>query len=157
MTVGHYRRGFGIGAIVRKLTSNSKSHMCTLGRMAILHTIPPISFTSLHATLTSQSETSFLVSLQIPSIPNPIPTLIDSSATSNFIDSTLATMSIFVPAVLAQPITLCLFDGKPAMSRFIHQLISTTVHFSDESHQDLDLLVTKLHPLAPIVLGLPWL
>ena len=66
-------------------------------------------------------------------------------------------MSIFVPAALAQPITLCLFDGKPTMSGFIHQLISTNVHFSDESHQDLDLLVTKLHPSAPIVLGLPWL
>ena len=137
--------------------SDSTSHVCALGRMAILHTISPISFASLHATLTSQSEMSFLVSLRLPGIPNPIPTLIDSGATSNFIDSTLATMSVFVPAVLAQPIALCLFDGKPATSGFIHQLISITVHFSDESHQDLDLLVTRLHPSAPIVLGLPWL
>ena len=125
--------------------------------MAILHTVSPISFASLHATLTSQSEMSFLVSLQLAGIPNPIPTLIDSGATLNFIDSTLAMMSIFVPAALAQPITLCLFDGKPTTSGFIHQLISTTVHFSDESHQDLNLLVTKLHPSAPIVLGLLWL
>ena len=137
--------------------SDSKSHVCALGHMAILHTISPISFASLHATLTSQSEMSFWVSLQIPGIPNLIPTLIDSGATLNFIDSTLATMSIFVPAVLAQPIALCLFDSKPATSGFIHQLISTTVHFSDESHQDLDLLVTKLHPLVPIILSLPWL
>ena len=63
-------------------------------------------------------------------------------------------MSVFAPAVLAQPIALCLFDGKPTTSGFIHQLISTTVHFSDESHQDLDLLVTQLHPSAPIMLGL---
>src|SRR6266481_1240918 len=66
-------------------------------------------------------------------------------------------MSIFVPSALAQPITLSLFNGKPAMSRFIHQSVSTTVQFSDKSTQELDLLVTKLHPLAPIVLGLPWL
>ena len=107
--------------------------------------------------VTSQSEMSFLVSLRLPSISHPILTLIDSGVTPNFIDSTFATMSVFVPAALAQPIVLCLFNGKPAMSGFIHQLISTTVHFSDESHQDLDLLVTKLHPSAPIVLGLPWL
>ena len=72
--------------------------------MAMLHTISPISFASLHATLTSQSEMAFLVSLRLPGISNPILTLIDSGATSNFIDSTLATMSVFVPAALAQPI-----------------------------------------------------
>src|SRR6266481_4620802 len=66
-------------------------------------------------------------------------------------------MSIFVPSALAQPIALSLFDGKPAMSRFIHQSVSTTVQFSDKSTQELDLLFTKLHPSAPIVLGLPWL
>src|SRR6266481_1472970 len=125
--------------------------------MATLHTISPVHLPALRATLTSQSETSFLVLTCIPGIPDSISTLIDSGATSNFIDSSLAEMSIFVPSVLAQPIALSLFDGKPAMSGFIHQSVPTTVQFSDESTQELDLLVTKLHPSAPIVLGLPWL
>jgi len=155
--LGHHRGSFRIDAIIGKLRGDSKTHVCALGRMATLHTISPISFVSLHATLTSQSEMLFLVSLRIPGIPDPIPTVIDSGETSNFIDSTLATMSIFVPAALAQPITLCLFNSKPTTSGFIHHLISTTVHFSDESHQDLNLLVMKLHPLAPIVLSPPWL
>src|SRR6266481_2129910 len=140
-----------------KLTNNPNIWVCTLGCMATLHTVSPVHFPSLRVTLTSQSETSFLVPTRIPGIPDSISTLIDSGATSNFIDSSLASMSIFVPSALAQPIALSLFDGKPAMSGFIHQSISTTVQFSDESTQELDLLVTKLQPSAPIVLGLPWL
>src|SRR6266481_8446373 len=66
-------------------------------------------------------------------------------------------MSIFVPSALVQPIALCLFDSKPATSGFISQSISTPVQFSDESTQTLELLVTKLHPTALIVLRLPWL
>src|SRR6266481_7675621 len=66
-------------------------------------------------------------------------------------------MSIFVPSALVQPIALCLFNGKPATSGFISQSIPTSVQFSDESTQTLELLVTKLHPLALIVLRLPWL
>ena len=128
-----------------------------MGRMANLHTISPVYSSSLFAALTSQSDSSFLVSTHILGIPKTIPTLIDSGATSNFIDSALASMSIFVPTALAQPITLSLFDSKPATSGFIHQSISTSVQFLDESTQKLDLLVTQLHPLAPIVLGLPWL
>ena len=123
--------------------------------MANLHTIPPVYSSSLSAALTSQSDTSFLVSTCIQGIPEPIPTLIDLGATSNFIDSALASKPIFVSTVLAQPIMLSLFDGKPAMSGFIHQSVSTSV--LDESTQTLDLLVMQLHPSAPIVLGLPWL
>src|SRR6266481_3197197 len=125
--------------------------------MATLHTISPVHLPALRATLTSQSEIFFLVLTHIHGIPESISTLIDSGATSNFINSSLAEMSIFVPSALAQPITLSLFDGKPAMSGFIHQSVPTTVQFSDESTQELDLLITKLHPSAPIVLGLPWL
>ena len=53
---------------------------------------------------------------------------------------------------MAQPITLSLFDSKPATSGFIHQSVSTSVQFLDESTQTLDLLVTQLHSLALIVL-----
>ena len=125
--------------------------------MATLHTISPVHSFSLFAALTSQSDTSFLVLTCILGIPEPITTLIDSGATSNFINSALASKSIFVSTVLAQPIVLSLFDGKPATSGFIHQSVSTSVQFSDESTQTLDLFVTQLHPSAPIILSLPWL
>jgi hypothetical protein len=55
------------------------------------------------------------------------------------------------------PIALCLFDGKPATSGFIHEYLVTNLTFGDSSLQDISLLVTKLHPLASIVLGLLWL
>src|SRR6266481_9090898 len=125
--------------------------------MANLHTLPIVYSASLYAALTSQSKISFLVPLLIPGLSEPISTLIDSGMTSNFIDSSLASMFIFVPSVLAQPIALSLFDSKPATSGFISQSILTPVHFLDESTQTLELLVMKLHPSAPIVLGLPWL
>src|SRR6266481_3865749 len=125
--------------------------------MANLHTTLSVNAATLHSTLNSQSEVSFLIPLQIPSIPNPITALIDSGATSSFIDSSLASLPIFVPTAFAQPITLCLFDSKPATLGFIPQSISTPVQFSDNSSQTLNLLVTQLHPSVPVVLGLPWL
>ena len=128
-----------------------------MGCMANLHTTLSVNAAALHSTLNSQSEVSFLIPLRIPGIPDPITALIDSGATSSFINLSLASLSIFVPTVLAQPIALCLFDSKPAMSGFIHQSISTPVQFSDDSSQTLNLLVTRLHPSAPVVLGLPWL
>ena len=99
-----------------KLISDLNTPVCTLGCMANLHTTLPVYSTSLSAALTSQSNTSFLVSTRILGISETIPTLIDSGATSNFIDLALASMSIFVPTALAKPITLSLFDGKPATS-----------------------------------------
>ena len=125
--------------------------------MANLHTISPVYSSSLLATLTSWSDSSFFVLIHIHGIPEPILTLIDSGTTSNFINLALASMSIFVTTALAQPITLSLFDGKPATSGFIQQSVSTSVQFVDESTMTLNLLVTQLHPSAPIVLGLPWL
>ena len=95
--------------------------------------------------------------VSLPSVPNSVPTLIDSGATSNFIDSSFSSHSNFTCTSLRSPIALCLFDGKPAMSGFIHEYLDTTLTISDSSLQDTLLLVTKLHPSATIVLRLPWL
>src|SRR5882672_4307231 len=54
----------------------------------------------------------------------------------------------------AVTIALCLFDGKPATAGFIHESVTTSVAFTDGSTQNLSLLVTKLHPSAPMVFGL---
>src|SRR5882724_3852961 len=66
-----------------------------------------------------------------------------------------------VPTFVLEPldrlIALCLFNGKPATAQFIHESVNISVLFTDCSTQSLSLLVTKLHPSALIVLGLPWL
>src|SRR5467141_2729365 len=93
--------------------------------------------------LTSHSEVSFLVLVQIPCLPDPVLALIDSGATSNFLDSSLADSPLFVMEPLDHPISLCLFDGKPATAGFIHESVTTSVAFIDGSTQNLSLLVTN--------------
>src|SRR5882724_8974689 len=118
---------------------------------------PSVDLVRISAALTSHSEVSFLISLTLPGLPDPVSTLINSGATLNFVDLSLAALPPFVMEPLDRPITLCLFDGKPATAGFIHESVHISVSFADCSTQSLSLLVTKLHPSAPIVLGLPWL
>src|SRR5882724_4511618 len=118
---------------------------------------PIVDSVRISAAITSHSEVSFLISLTLPGLSDPVPALIDSGATSNFLDSSLATLPTFVLEPLDRPITLCLFDGEPATAGFIHESVNITVSFADCSTQSLSLLVTKLHPSALIILGLQWL
>src|SRR5467141_752214 len=118
---------------------------------------PPVDSVQISAALTLHSEVSFLVLIQIPGLPNPISALIDSGATSNFLDSSLADLPLFVTEPLDRLIALCLFNGKPATTGFIHESVTTSVAFTHGSTQNLSLLVTKLHPSVPLVFGLPWL
>src|SRR5882724_9043045 len=116
---------------------------------------PIVDSVQISATLTSHSEVSFLLSL--PGLPDPVSALIDSGATSNFLGLSLDASPPFVLEPLDCPIALCLFDGKPVTAGFIHESVNISVSFADHSTQSLSLLVTKLHPSALIVLGLPWL
>jgi len=139
--------------------------VCNLDCVVPQHTSPtvheapdsPVDLVQISAALTSHSEVSFLVLIQIPGLPNPVSALIDYGATSNFLDSSLADLPLFVTEPLDRPIALCLFDGKPVTAGFIHESVTTSVAFTDGSTQILSLLVMKLHPLAPMVFGLPWL
>ena len=139
--------------------------MCNLDRIVpqntsmAVHEAPdsPVDLVRISTALTSHSEVSFLVLIQIPGRPDPVSALIDSSAISNFLDSSLADLPFFVTKPLDRPIALCLFNGKPVTAGFIHESVTTSVAFTDGSTQILSLLVTKLHPLAPMVFGLPWL
>src|SRR5882724_2068986 len=118
---------------------------------------PIVDSVQISATLTSHSEVSFLISLGLPGHLDPVSALIDSGATSNFLDSSLATFPPFVLEPLDCPIALCLFDSKPATAGFIHESVNISVSFTDHLTQSLSLLVTKMHPSALIILGLPWL
>src|SRR5882672_1295969 len=117
----------------------------------------PVDSVKIRAALTLHSEVSFLVLVQIPGLSDTVSALIDSGATSNFLDSSLDDSPLFLMKPLDLPITLCLLDGKPATAGFIHESVTTSVTFTDGSTQNLSLLVTKLHPSALMVLGLPWL
>ncbi|KAG5733029.1 hypothetical protein E4T56_gene3624 [Termitomyces sp. T112] len=88
--------------------------------------------------LPSHSSTNLLLHTTLPFTTNPVPTLVDSSATNNFIDESLAALAPHPLRHLPAPIPLKLFDGDP-------------------TPQELRLLITKLHPSAPIVLGFSWL
>ena len=131
----------------------------TMGRSTSLTTDCTHSVSSVHlfASIGSHSDTSFIILVTLPGIPDPVPTLIDPSATSNFVHSSLSSHSNFSCIPLCLPIALCLFDGKPIMSGFIYKYLNTSLTFSDFSSQDISLLIMKLHPSAAIVLGLPWL
>src|SRR5882724_5473431 len=118
---------------------------------------PIVDSVQISPALTLHSEVSFLISLSLPGLSNPVSALIDLGATSNFLDSSLATSPPFVLEPLDCLITLYLFDGKPANAGFIHESVNISVSFADHSTQSLSLLVTKLHPSTPIILGLPWL
>src|SRR5882724_12476916 len=118
---------------------------------------PLVDLVQISSTLTSHSEVSFLISLCLPGLSGPVSALINLGDTSNFLDSSLATLPPFVLEPLDNLITLCLFNGKPATARFIYESVNISVLFADNSTQSLSLLVMKLHPSAPIVLGLPWL
>src|SRR5882724_9768150 len=139
--------------------------VCNLGRVVTQHTStavdsipdPSVDLVRISAALTSHSEVSFLIPLTLPGLSDPVSALIDSGATSNFLDSSLATSPPFVLEPLDHPIALCLFDGKPATAGFIHESVNTSISFADHSTQSLSLLVMKLHLSTLIVLGLPWL
>src|SRR5712664_3055092 len=115
----------------------SVSKVCNLDCMVPQHTSPtvheapdpPVDSVRISTALTSHSEVSFLVLVQIPGLSDPVSALIDSGATSNFLDSSLAKLPLFVSEPLDRPIALCLFDGKPATAGFIHESVTTSVAF----------------------------
>src|SRR5882724_4770134 len=92
---------------------------------------PIVDLVRISAALTSHSEVSFLISLALLGLSDPVSALIDSGATSNFLDSSLATSPTFVLEPLDRLIALCLFDGKPATAGFIHESVDISVLFAD--------------------------
>src|SRR5882724_8832896 len=107
---------------------------------------PLVDSVRISATLTSHSEVSFLISLHLPGLPNPVSVLNYSGATLNFLDFSLAALPPFVFEPLDLLITLCLFNGKPVTAGFIHESVNISVSFADHLTQSLSLLVMKLHP-----------
>ncbi|KAG5349051.1 hypothetical protein C0989_006369 [Termitomyces sp. Mn162] len=108
---------------------------------------------NLPAHLPSHSSTTLLLCITSPS-PT---TLVNSGATDNFIDKSLVMLAPHLLQCLSALILLKLFDGDPAPTRDITHYLETTMTFANGQQQELQLLVTKLHPSAPIILGFSWL
>ncbi|KAG5351216.1 hypothetical protein C0989_007401, partial [Termitomyces sp. Mn162] len=109
------------------------------------------------AHLPSHTSTILLLCTTLPFSDNSIPTLVNSSATDNFIDKSLVVLTPQHLCCLLIPILLKLFDNDPTPTRDITHCLETTVAFTNRQQQELQLLVTKLHPSAPIILGFSWL
>ncbi|KAG5727964.1 hypothetical protein E4T56_gene19433 [Termitomyces sp. T112] len=107
--------------------------------------------------LPSHSSTNLLLHTTLPFTDNPVPTLVNSGTTNNFINESLAALAPHPLQCLPTPIPLKLFDGNPTPAGDITHCLETTMIFANVQQQELRLLITKLHPSALIVLGFSWL
>ncbi|KAG5329389.1 hypothetical protein C0989_009536, partial [Termitomyces sp. Mn162] len=105
------------------------------------------------AHLPSHSSTNLLLRTTLPFTDKPVPTLVDSGATDNFVDKSLAALAPQPLHRLPALIPLKLFDGDSTPAGDITHCLETTLTFANGQQQELRLLVTKLHPSAPVVLG----
>ncbi|KAG5732301.1 hypothetical protein E4T56_gene11429 [Termitomyces sp. T112] len=112
---------------------------------------------NLPAHLPSHFSTTLLLCITLPFSDNSVPMLVNSSAMDNFIDKSLVALTPQHLQHLSTPILLKLFNGKPTSTRDITHCLETTITFTNGQQQELQLLVTKLHPSASIVLGFSWL
>ena len=102
------------------------------------------------------SNSSFLVSVSVPQLSmTPYPTLIDCGASDNFIDASIAPLHML--RALREPISLHLFDGSPTPSGFITHAVTLEITVPGFPPKEVLFYLTKLHPLAKLVLGLSWL
>lgn len=99
---------------------------------------------------------SFLVSVSAPTLSQfPISALIDSGASHNFVDPSIAPINLLCK--LSTPILLHLFDGSPTHVGVITHSLSVDILVEGTDYKHVDFYVTPLHPLAKLVLGLFWL
>ncbi|KAG6884673.1 hypothetical protein C0993_009054 [Termitomyces sp. T159_Od127] len=111
---------------------------------------------TLMAHLPSQSSQTLLLHTTLLSPSTPVNTLVDSGATDNFINESLAMLAA-MPQRLPLPICLTLFDSSSTSASDITHYVQTIFTFTNGQWQDLQLLVTHLHTSTPLILGLSWL
>ncbi|KNZ73806.1 hypothetical protein J132_09708 [Termitomyces sp. J132] len=102
--------------------------------------------------LCSRSAQSFIINVQLDSLPKVLPALIDSSASSTFVSSQLKLQC----NNLNKPLELQLFDRSSATTG-ITQYHDNTLTLNNDLQFQAWLLVTQLPLSTPIVLRLLWL
>ncbi|KAG5351271.1 hypothetical protein C0989_007165 [Termitomyces sp. Mn162] len=111
----------------------------------------------LPAHLPSHSSTTLLLCTTLSFSDNSISTLVNSSATDNFINKSLVALTPHLLQCLPAPILLKLFDGDPTLTGDITHCLGTTMTFTNRQQQELQLLITKLCSSTPVILGFSWL
>ncbi|KAG5352962.1 hypothetical protein C0989_011605 [Termitomyces sp. Mn162] len=134
-----------------RLDPNIFSTLATLLRTTVF------TLDNLPAHLPSHSSTTFLLHTTLPFSNNSIPTPVNSGAMDNFIDEFLAVLAPHLLWCIPTPILLKLFDSDPTPAGDITHCLEITMIFTNRWQQELQLLVMKLHPSAPIVLSFLWL
>ncbi|KAG6875338.1 hypothetical protein C0993_009691 [Termitomyces sp. T159_Od127] len=109
---------------------------------------------TLLAHLLSQSSQTVLFHTTLHSFSASVNTLVDSDATNNFIDKSLAALTARLQR-LPIPICLTLFNSSSTSTGDITHYVQTILTFANGQWQDLQLLVTHLHASTPFILGLP--
>ncbi|KAG5726823.1 hypothetical protein E4T56_gene597 [Termitomyces sp. T112] len=92
---------------------------------------------NLPAHLPSHSSTNLLLCTTLPFTNNPVPTLVNSSATDNFIDEFLAALTPHPLQCLPTLIPLKLFDGDPTPVGDITYCLEMTMTFANRQQQEL--------------------
>ncbi|KAG5730303.1 hypothetical protein E4T56_gene10551 [Termitomyces sp. T112] len=87
--------------------------------------------------LPSHLSTNLLLCTTLPFTDNPVPTLVDSSATNNFINESLATLAPHPLQCLPASIPLKLFDGDPTPAGDITHCLEMTLTFANGRQQEL--------------------
>ncbi|KAF5322951.1 hypothetical protein D9758_018476 [Tetrapyrgos nigripes] len=109
-------------------------------------------------TITSRSEQAFIIQTKLFSRQNKhVSALIDSGASRSFIDYRQARKYQDKLQILPKPLPLTLFDGEHTSAGIITHKIPIQLYFEDGTTHQEEMLVTKLHPAAQIVLGFQWL
>ncbi|KAG5349366.1 hypothetical protein C0989_004356, partial [Termitomyces sp. Mn162] len=96
----------------------------------LLHTMV-LTPDNLPAHLPSHSSTTLLLCTTLPFSNNPIPTLVNSGTTNNFIDKSLAVLAPYLLRCLPAPIPLKLFDSNPTPAGDITHHLETTMTFTN--------------------------
>ncbi|KAG5349699.1 hypothetical protein C0989_002323, partial [Termitomyces sp. Mn162] len=86
---------------------------------------------NLPAHLPFHSSTTLLLQITLPFSNHPIPTLVNSSTTDNFIDELLAALTLQHLQRFPTPILLKLFNADPTPARDITHYLETTVTFAN--------------------------
>lgn len=106
---------------------------------------------------TISHDNAFILPIAIPELAHTaVPTLIDSGASDNFIDSSLVAEDPRLTP-LNPPVLLTLFDGQRTSSGRITHAFPHTIVFPTGETRAIVSYVTTLHPAAKLVLGLSWL
>ena len=112
------------------------------------------------AYVSSTSSYSFIIPIRLPQFSDqPLKALLDCGATKSFIDEKLAALRPDLLKQLKEPVIVELFDGHETSAGSVKYNVPATLIFPDDqetTHVE-DLLVTRVHPAASVVLSLAWL